>query len=548
EIVPQEFQVRRVNGSTFWALVSARNFSYRGEPAVLAVLNDVSERRAMEEALRESRERLRTVVNNAPLVLLATDGEGKVILLEGKPLATLGLQPSLALNRSFEQGFDHLPQLVADLRAARYGRAFRSVVEARNASFEFWYQPLLGNEGEVVGVIGVGSDITELKAREQDLIQAQKMEAVGQLTGGVAHDFNNLLTIILGNTELLEMGIGPEQAAALRQVELIRNAALRGAELSQRLLAFSRRQPLQPKPVPMDKFLNDMAVLLRRTLGEHINIDISVPAGAWEPVVDHSQLSNALINLAVNARDAMPNGGQLTIAVAHLGKAAASRTELGLAPNDYVVVAVQDSGTGMTTDVRARAFDPFFTTKDVGKGSGLGLSMVYGFAKQSGGLVRIESEPGKGTVVFLYLPKAIVRDAAGSTPSQDSRRPTGTETVLIVEDDDGVREFAIRLLRELGYRVTAAENAKEALDLIDQMGPPDLLFSDVILPGAMSGEQLATHVKAKMPRVKVLFTSGYTSDHLKQTGQLLEGVQLLDKPYKSQQLAAVVRRVLDQKA
>jgi PAS domain S-box-containing protein len=546
ELPPQEFRLRRADGTPFWALVSARNFTYRGEPAILAVLNDVSERRAMEEALRESREHLRTVVNNSPLILFAIDGTGAVTLLEGKPLEWVGLAPAHALNQPFEVAFDQIPQLVADLRSARYGRAFRSVVEAQNLAFEFWYQPLFDGEGVLAGVIGVGTDITELKAREQDLIQAQKMEAVGQLTGGVAHDFNNLLTIILGNSELLEMGLSDAQRDLHRQVDLIRNAALRGAELAQRLLAFSRRQPLQPKPVAMDRFLNDMATLLRRTLGEHITIGISVPPAAWQPVVDHSQLGNALINLAVNARDAMPDGGMLGIEVTHLPKQHALRSELDLSPNDYVVLRVTDTGTGMAPDVRARAFDPFFTTKDVGKGSGLGLSMVYGFAKQSGGLVRIESEPGKGTTVLLYLPRAMGHDAQKALPVSEPARPTGTETILVVEDDAGVREFAVRLLKELGYRVTAAETAQEALDLMERMGAPDLLFSDVILPGAMSGEQLAAQVKSRQPAVRILFTSGYTSNHLMKAGRLPNGVYLLDKPYKSQQLAAMVRRVLDQ--
>ncbi len=548
ELSPREFQLQRADGRPFWALLSARNFTYRGEPAILAVLNDVSERRAMEEALRESREHLRTVVNNAPLILFAVDGAGAVTLLEGKPLATLGLEPALALHQPFDVAFDPIPQLVADLRSARYGRAFRSVVEAKHLAFEFWYQPFLGREGEVAGVIGVGTDITELKAREQELIQAQKMEAVGQLTGGVAHDFNNLLTIILGNTELLEMGLLPDQHNLQRQVELIRNASLRGAELAQRLLAFSRRQPLQPKPVAMERFLNDMALLLRRTLGEHITIEISVTPGVWQPLVDHSQLSNALINLAVNARDAMPDGGMLRIQVSHLPKQHALRSELDLSPNDYVLVSVTDTGTGMAPDVRSRAFDPFFTTKDVGKGSGLGLSMVYGFAKQSGGLVRIESAPGRGTTVLLYLPRALGHATQFAAPPAEPARPTGTENILIVEDDAGVREFAVRLLKELGYHVTAAETAREALDLIERMGAPDLLFSDVILPGAMSGEQLAALVKSQLPRVKVLFTSGYTSDHLIKAGRLLNGVHLLDKPYKSQQLAALVRQILDQPA
>jgi PAS domain S-box-containing protein len=546
ELPPRELQLRRAGGDTFWALISARNFIYRGEPAVLALLSDVSERKAMEDALRESREHLRTVVNNAPLILLAVDAGGRVTLLEGKPLAMLGFDPRTMLGKPAEVAFDHVPRLVADLQAARYGRAFRSVIEARGVTFEFWYQPLFGRDGELSGAIGVGTDITELKAREQDLIQAQKMEAVGQLTGGIAHDFNNLLTIILGNTELLEMSLSPGQAAVLRQVELIRNAAMRGAELAQRLLAFSRRQPLQPKPVVLEQFLPEMAVLLRRTLGEHITVEVIVPDDAWQPVVDHSQLGNALINLAVNARDAMPQGGRLVIEVTHLPSGHPQHETLDLAPNDYVVLAVKDTGTGMTPEVQNRAFEPFFTTKEVGKGSGLGLSMVYGFAKQSGGLVRIVSQPGRGTTVLLYLPRMAGADGRHMAHPIATRRPTGTESILIVEDDVGVREFSTRLLKELGYRVTAAGTGAEALEAITRQGPPALLFCDVFLPGAMSGEQLAAQARSRHPAIKVLFTSGYTKEHLRKSGRLAEGMHLLEKPYKSQELAAMVRQVLDQ--
>ena len=548
ELTAQEFQMRRADGSLMWALIAARNFLYQGEPAVLAAMNDVTDLRVMEQALQESREHLRTVVNNAPLILLAVDASGVVSLLEGKPLAQLKLNPDRIVNRTAAEAFESIPQLIADLRAAGLGRAFRSIVESGNSVFEFWYQPLLDAEGRVSQVIGVGTDITELKSREQALIQAQKMEAVGQLTGGVAHDFNNLLTIIVGNTELLELAISGQDPEALRQVELIRNAATRGSELTQRLLAFSRRQPLQPRPVEMERFLSDLAALLKRTLGERIALRTSCPPQAWQPVVDQGQLANAIINLAVNARDAMPHGGELTIEAEHLPRERTAGEGLELAPGDYVVLKVADAGTGMEPDVMRRAFDPFFTTKAVGKGSGLGLSMVYGFVQQSGGQVKIESELGRGTTVRLYLPRALAKEKPRTDPAPAAAAQSkGTERILVVEDDSGVREFAVRFLRGLGYTVSAAETGQEALALLEQEPAPDLLFSDIILPGNMTGEELAAKVRVRMPSIKVLFTSGYTSDHLLRDGRLPEGVNLLDKPYKSHQLAATVRRVLDQR-
>jgi PAS domain S-box-containing protein len=547
ELPPQEFQMRRADGTRMWAIIAARNFLHQGEPAVLAAMSEVTELRVMEEALRESQEHLRTVVNNAPLILLAVDASGLVSLLEGKPLPSLQLDPELALHRPAGEAFHHLPQLAADLRAAGLGRAFRSIVESGSAVFEFWYQPLTDADGRVTQVIGVGTDITELKAREQALIQAQKMEAVGQLTGGVAHDFNNLLTIILGNTELLEMNLEGLDPELRRQVELIRNAANRGSELTQRLLAFSRRQPLQPRPVDMARFLSDLGALLKRTLGERITLRTFAPAQVWQPVADQGQLANAMINLAVNARDAMPSGGELRIEAENLPREQAEHCGMALAPGDYVALKVIDAGTGMAPEVARRAFDPFFTTKDVGKGSGLGLSMVYGFTQQSGGQVKLDSEPGRGSTVVLYLPRALAPDTVKSEPATAPGQPTGSENILVVEDDPGVREFAVRYLRGLGYRVTAAETGLQALALLDQDPAPDLLFSDVILPGNMTGEELAEKVRLRMPSIKVLFTSGYTSDHLMRDGRLPEGVHLLDKPYKSHQLAAMVRRVLDQR-
>jgi signal transduction histidine kinase len=396
------------------------------------------------------------------------------------------------------------------------------------------------------------AEAAEREAAEAKLRQAQKMEAVGRLTGGVAHDFNNLLTVVLGNLAIarrrLEDGGDPR---LLRAMESAAAGAQRAAELTQRLLAFSRQQPLAPAMVDANRLVAGMSDLLRRTLGEDIQIETVLAGGMWKALADPNQLEAALLNLAVNARDAMPGGGKLTIetANAYLDECyAASREDVR--PGQYVMISVSDTGTGMPADVVARAFEPFFTTKPVGRGTGLGLSQVYGFAKQSGGHAAIYSEPGHGTTVKLYLPR--LREPAAEPPALPRREPLPEEQmprgrgeiVLVAEDEPMVRDFAVAALEEAGYRVLAAEDGPSTLALLEAEPEVALLFTDVVLTGPMNGRMLADAALARRPRLAVLFTTGYTRNAIIHHGRLDEGVNFLGKPYSAAALAAKVQEVL----
>ncbi|MFO1059652.1 MAG: PAS domain S-box protein [Dongiaceae bacterium] len=390
--------------------------------------------------------------------------------------------------------------------------------------------------------VGTVRDISERKRLEDQLRQAQKMETIGQLTGGVAHDFNNLLTVILGNAEDLADELKGEPR--LRELaEMTRIAAERGAELTKRLLAFARRQALDPRATDLNALLGGIEGLLRRTLGEDIAIQLARAPGLWPAQIDATQLEAAVLNLCVNARDAMPGGGRLTIETANAPlDLAYAGSHPDLQPGDYVMIAITDTGTGMPAEVAARAFEPFFTTKEVGRGSGLGLSMVYGFAKQSGGHVKIYSEPGHGTVVKLYLPRASSPEPLPA-PSQavESR---GAGTILAVEDDELVRRHVEGLLSGLGYRVIAAADGPSALSVLRGGEPIDLLFTDVVMPGGMDGGALAEAAQALRPGLPVLFTSGYTEHGIVHHGRLEPGIHLLAKPYRRQELAAKLRELL----
>ncbi len=376
----------------------------------------------------------------------------------------------------------------------------------------------------------------------QRLRQSQKMEAMGQLTGGVAHDFNNLLTVIMGNAEFIAEKLAPH--SELRTfAEGIVTAAERGAELTSSLLAFSRKQPLLPKDIDIGRRVLDMEQLLRRTLGEHIECEFLLDHNRWLASVDPGQMTSALLNLVLNARDAMPNGGKLTVEVrnASLDKAYAELNS-DARPGDYVMVAVTDTGCGMTQEVAARAFEPFFTTKDVGKGTGLGLSMVYGFAQQSGGWMKINSRPGHGTAVTLFFPRVGAPDVTGATLAAPITTPTGSETVLLVEDDDMVRAHVENELRALGYRVIVTPNGPAALEVLRQPGQIDLLFTDVMMPGGLSGPQLAAEASRLRPDLKVLFTSGYSEHPV--TSADRPDARILNKPFRRHDLALMLREAL----
>src|SRR5438128_1286674 len=384
----------------------------------------------------------------------------------------------------------------------------------------------------------------EIEANEAKVRQAQKMEAVGQLTGGVAHDFNNILTVITGTIEILGEAV-KDRPHLVQITDMISAAAARGADLTRHLLAFARRQPLQPRNTDVNPLVIDAARLLRPTLGEQIEIESMLSPDSAPALIDPSQLSTAILNLALNARDAMPNGGKLTLETKNVEldeNYAAMNNDV--TPGNYVMIAVSDTGTGIPADLLEKVFEPFFTTKDIGKGSGLGLSMVYGFVKQSNGHIKIYSEDGHGTTVKLYLPAAAGVPDALAAEAGISGGEHGDESILIVEDDALVREYVMTQISRFGYRTMAAGNAAEALAIIDGPERFDLLFTDVIIPGGLNCAQLATEALKRRPELKVLYTSGYTENAIVHHGRLDAGVLLLPKPYLSSDLARMIRTAL----
>jgi nitrogen-specific signal transduction histidine kinase/CheY-like chemotaxis protein len=397
------------------------------------------------------------------------------------------------------------------------------------------------------------AEYTARQKAEESLRQSQKMEAVGQLTGGIAHDFNNLLTIVLGGLEAIGRQIPnlPESPAItriLRSKDMAIQGAQRAAALTNRLLAFSRQQPLAPSAIDANKLVSGLCELLRRTLGEAVSLETVLAGGLWTTFADANQLENALLNLAVNARDAMPEGGKLTIETANC---CLDETYVGaliepVTPGQYVRIAVTDTGTGMDRSTLDKAFEPFFTTKGVGSGTGLGLSQVYGFVRQSSGHVRIYSEVGEGTSIKVYLPRHYgTAEGAKTDPVSDTARAIVTECILVVEDDEALRTYASEILRELGYSVLEAATGAAALEIIDRNHAIDLLFSDVVMPGGMNGRQLADEAVGRRPGLKVLFMTGYTRNAIVHHGRLDPNVYLISKPFSFRELEAKVRALLD---
>jgi signal transduction histidine kinase/ActR/RegA family two-component response regulator len=403
-------------------------------------------------------------------------------------------------------------------------------------------------------------EIKRRRETEATLQQSQKMEAIGQLTGGIAHDFNNLLTVILGNLDSMKRQLGratsEQTIAALsavfdRQIQMAMQAARNAAKLTHRLLAFARRQPLEPARIDCNRLISDMSELLRRTLGETVHLETVLAGGLWPTFADHSQLESALLNLAVNAQHAMPDGGRLTIETANTYLDGAYASRFGdISEGQYVQVSVCDTGTGIPADILDRVFEPFFTTKAPEAGSGLGLAMVHGFVKQSGGHVRIYSEVGHGTTVKIYLPRMREADAKARSPNEATpaqppiERAHSGETILLVEDNASVRDYAQQALVELGYLVLTAGDAEEAMSVVDRADRIDLMFTDVVLPGGVSGRALSERVLAKRPDLPVLYTTGYTRNAIVHHGRLDPDVQLLNKPYNQQDLARKIGELL----
>ncbi|CCE10381.1 Sensor protein [Bradyrhizobium sp. STM 3843] len=405
-------------------------------------------------------------------------------------------------------------------------------------------KPVFAADGCFLGYRGTATDLTKQREAEERLRQSEKMDAIGKLTGGVAHDFNNVLTVITGTIEIIQDGVADRpQLAAIAQ--LIDDAATRGAKITSQLLTFARRQPLEPCEIDVNDLVAQTTKLLRPILGEHVEMETVLAREAWLAVADPSQLSAAIVNLAVNARDAMPDGGKLTLQTANARLDDADVPDNGeIKPGEFVVIAVTDTGQGIPADIRDRVFEPFFTTKGVGRGTGLGLSMVYGFARQTGGTVTIDSEEGRGTVVKLYLPRFAGQSVMKAESMAAPAVLGGHETILVVEDDALVRGCAIAQLGSLGYKTLVADDGAAALALLDQGAQFDLLFTDMIMPGGINGQELADAVLRRRPRTKVLYTSGYTDNAILQEGHLEPGVNLLKKPYRKAELSRRIRKAL----
>jgi signal transduction histidine kinase len=446
-------------------------------------------------------------------------------------------------------------QILADWRKEALAILGIATVAAVAAAFALWtlMRQLAAYEELAVAVGEREKAIKEREKLEAQLRQAQKLEAVGQLTGGIAHDFNNLLTVILGGLETIRRRLPAlPQTADTTRIARAADMAVQSVEsaatLTHRLLAFSRNQPLAPRIIACEELIESMRELLHRTLGEKVDLETRCSDGVWALRADPNQLENAILNLAVNSRDAMPEGGRLTIEARNVVLDEDFLKTLSEAPppGPYVLIGITDSGTGMDAATLERAFEPFYTTKEVGKGTGLGLSQVYGFVRQSNGAVKIYSELGGGTSVKIYLPRH--EEGVGSGPVEgllDTQAPRGAETILVVEDHEDLRVFDVQVLEDLGYNVISAPDGASAIKLLEMAGPIDLLFTDVVLPGRMNGRNLADAAVASAPGLKVLFTTGYTRDAIVTNGTLEAGVDLLPKPFTYKDLAEKVRQVLD---
>jgi PAS domain S-box-containing protein len=558
----------RKDGSRFWALVVVDAIrDEQGQVIGFAkVTRDITERQQVHNELLESERRYRRLIEAVvDYAIFQLDPAGNVTTWNPGAQRIKGYDPDEIIGQHFSRFYTPddiqlgVPKL-ALAEAAKQGRFEAEGWRMRKDGSRFWASVVIDRitdeAGELVGFAKVTRDVTERKQAQdelqrvqQQLAASQKLEAVGQLSGGIAHDFNNLLMIVLGNLETAERNSrGLANSMNLqRALANAKRGAQRAAALTSRLLAFSRRQALDPQPINVNNFLNGLQEFLQRTLGERIEVQTVGSAGLWSIEADANHLESAIINLGINARDAMPDGGKLTVEAANVSADEDyCRVNPELSPGQYVIVCVTDTGTGMTSDVLDHAFEPFFTTKESGQGTGLGLSQVYGFVKQSGGHVKIYSEVGQGTSIRMYFPR-YHGEARPVDSDADEFRPEGErlETILVVEDDADLRAYVSELLRDLNYRVTAASSAQAALTiLLQEEAKVDLLLTDVVMPG-INGRELGRRARQIRPGIKILYMTGYSRNAVVHQGRLDEGVELLEKPISQAKLALRVRELLD---
>jgi PAS domain S-box-containing protein len=511
------------------------------------------------QALIDNEKMARAIIEEALDAFVQTDGSCVVLNWSPHAEALMGWTREEALGRSVEKLLfpeslwvghrEWIDRFLSEARGDAAGGRYETPLLHKDGS-EFFAEvsltALRSGEGYIINAFV--RDITAKRAAEEQLFQAQKMESVGQLTGGIAHDFNNMLTVITGTIEILSDGVKHDPALA-SIARMINEAADRASQLTANLLAFARKQPLRPLETDVNVLIEEVVKLLSPTLGRQIEIATALNDQAWPALVDRSQLSSALVNLAINARDAMPDGGRLLFRTGNFRRDEHDPEIAGLGAGDYVVIEVIDSGTGIPAAIRDRIFEPFFSTKQFGVGTGLGLSMVFGFAKQSGGGVLVDGEEGEGACFRIYLPKADVEPSdalpASEPASPDDDLRGGSETILCVEDDNMVRMHVTGRLESLGYKVIPASNAAEALELVNSGTAFDLLFTDIVMPGVMNGRQLAQRVAELRRPLRVLYTSGNTFGAFESSVRPGEGVLLLTKPYRKAELARVVRLALD---
>ncbi len=551
----------RKDGTRFWADVVIDPIrDPTGKLVGFAkVTRDLTERKAAEEELRVSEERFRMLVQSVTdYAIYMLDPEGRVSSWNAGAERFKGFHADEIIGEHFSRFYTdedkqaEIPRIALET-ATREGRFEAEGWRVRKDGSRFWasvvIDPIRNDLGDLIGFAKVTRDLTEKRAIEDELRQSQKMEAVGQLTGGLAHDFNNLLTGISGSLQMMQVRMAQGRTQELERYMLAALGAIkRAAALTHRLLAFSRRQTLDPKPTMVNRLLGDLEDLVTRTVGPGVDVEVVGAAGLWPTLVDQNQLENAILNLCINARDAMPDGGKLTIETANkwIDERAAKRHDLPV--GQYVSICVTDTGVGMTPEVIAKAFDPFFTTKPIGEGTGLGLSMIYGFARQSGGQVRIYSEVGQGTTMCLYLPRHADEELAAQEDEFSTNVITSGdgEVVLVIDDEPTIRMLMAELLADSGYAVIEAPDGPAGLKVLESNARIDLLITDVGLPGGMNGRQVADAARMTRPKLKVLFITGYAENAVIGQSRLESGVHVVTKPFQMDVLAHKIREIIEQ--